>query len=177
MNLGNRLDRNRPAHLQDIGSARDTRDRRNVADDIEIELVVERGIDRGRRPEENERIAVRSRMYCRLGTDVGGGTRPVVEDDGPAQPLRQPLPHQAREDVGHIAGRHRHDPAHSPRRIGLRPSRARNGRESGSARRQMQEFSACKFHGVSHRYVGHKISRLILLQLVSYQLPALDPCS
>jgi hypothetical protein len=38
--------------------------------------------------------------------------------------------------------------AHRPRRIGLRPSNARDGRQRGSARCQMQKISAGKFHGV-----------------------------
>ena len=38
------------------------------------------------------------------------------------------------------------DDAHRPRRIGLRPRDARDGRERGSARGQMQEYAAGKFH-------------------------------
>ena len=39
------------------------------------------------------------------------------------------------------------DDAHRPRRIGLRPSEARDGRERGSARGQMQKLSSVgKFH-------------------------------
>ena len=44
--LGNGLGRNRWIHHHDIGHADDARDRRDVADEIEIELVVERRVDR-----------------------------------------------------------------------------------------------------------------------------------
>ena len=44
--LGNRLGRNRWIHHHDMGRADDARDRRDVADEIEIELVVERRVDR-----------------------------------------------------------------------------------------------------------------------------------
>ena len=47
--LGNRLGRNRWIDLHDDGHADDARDRRDVADEIEIELVVERRVDRVRR--------------------------------------------------------------------------------------------------------------------------------
>src|SRR5262249_617551 len=44
--LGNRLGRNRRVNHQDGGTSEDARDRRNVADEIEIELVVERRVGR-----------------------------------------------------------------------------------------------------------------------------------
>ena len=56
--LGNGLGRNRRIHLHDIGHAHDAGDRRNVANEIEIELVVERRVDRVRRSDQEERVAV-----------------------------------------------------------------------------------------------------------------------
>src|SRR5262245_65008113 len=47
--------------------------------------------------------------------------------------------------IEHAARRERHDDAHRPRRIGLRPSDARYGRQRGSGG-QMQEFAEGKFH-------------------------------
>ena len=47
--LGNGLGRNRWIDHHDIGHADDACDRRDVADEIEIELVVERRVDRVRR--------------------------------------------------------------------------------------------------------------------------------
>jgi hypothetical protein len=46
-------------------------------------------------------------------------------------------PDQARDDVGRAAGRKADDDAHRPRRIGLRPREARDGRQHGSAGGQM----------------------------------------
>jgi hypothetical protein len=42
------------------------------------------------------------------------------------QPLRQPLPDEPRSNVGCAGGSERHDQAHRPRRIGLRPCDARH---------------------------------------------------
>ena len=81
------------------GHADDARDRRDVADEIEIELVVERRVDRVRRIDQEQRVAVRRRTHDRLGADIAAGARPVLDDEWLAEPLRQPLTHQAREDV------------------------------------------------------------------------------
>ena len=48
-------------------------------------------------------MAVRGRAHDRLGADVAAGARPVLDDEGLAEPLRQPLTHQARHDVGRAA--------------------------------------------------------------------------
>src|SRR5215831_16549275 len=49
--------------------------------------------------------------------------------------------------VGGAARRKTYDPAYRPRRVGLRPRDARDGRERGSARGQMQKLpSVGKFH-------------------------------
>jgi hypothetical protein len=72
--------------------------------------------------------------------------RPVVDDELLAQPLRQPLAREARDDVGRDTGREADDDAHRPRRIGLRPRNARGDRERGTGRGQMQKGSTGKFH-------------------------------
>ena len=154
--LGNGLGRNRWIDHHDNGNAADARDRRDVADEIEIELVVERRVDRVRRSDQEERIAVRRRAHDRLGGDIAASARPVLDDELLAEPLRQPLTDQARDDVGRAAGGEADDDAHRPRRIGLRPRDARHGRQRGSARGQMQKLSAGKFHrrpSVSRRFI------------------------
>ena len=102
--LGNRLGRNRWIDHHDVGEAEDASDRRDVADKIEIELVVERRVDRVRRTDQKERIAIRRRAHDRLGADIAAGARPVLDNELLAEPLRQPLTHQARDDVGRAAG-------------------------------------------------------------------------
>jgi hypothetical protein len=52
--------------------------------------------------------------------DIGAGTGTVLDDEWLAEPLRQPLCDQAREDVGRPASGKAIDDAHRPRRIGLR---------------------------------------------------------
>ena len=55
-------------------------------------------------------------------------------------------PNQARGDVVPAASGGRNDHAHRPRRIGLRASNPRHGRQRGRARGQMQKLAAAKFH-------------------------------
>ena len=137
------------------GTRHDARDRRDVADEIEIELVVERRVDRVRRADQEERVAVRRRAHDRLGGDIAAGARPVLDDEWLAEPLRQPLTDQAREDVGRAAGGKADDDAHRPRRIGLRPGDARYGRERGGTRCQMQRIDGAK---VSWRLLCSEVS-------------------
>ena len=56
--FGNGLGRNRRIDRHDEGLAHDACDRRDVADEIEIELLVERRVDRARRIGQEERVAV-----------------------------------------------------------------------------------------------------------------------
>ena len=80
-----------------LGTRHDARDRRDVADEIEVELFIERRVDCIRRADQEQRIAVRGRAHDRLGGDIAASARPVLDDERLAEPLRQPLTDQARE--------------------------------------------------------------------------------
>jgi hypothetical protein len=88
----------------DVGRAGEARDRCNVAEKKEIELVVERGVDRSRCAELEQRIAVRRCANGGLCGDIGAGPRPVLDDEWPAEPFRQPLSPQPRENVAAATG-------------------------------------------------------------------------
>jgi hypothetical protein len=90
----------------------------------------------------------RRRTHDRLSADVAIRSRPVLDDEWLAKPFGQPLPHQTREDVGRTAGSEWNDHPHRPRRIGLRDSDVRQGRQHGSTGRQMQKLSTGKFHNI-----------------------------
>ena len=134
-------------HHHDEGGARDAGDRRDVADEIEIQFRVEAHIGNGRRADQEQRVAVGGRASDRFGRDIGAGARAVLDDDLLAEPLRERLADDARDDVGRRAGGKADDQMHRPRRIGIRPCDPRNSRERGSARCQVQKFSAGKCHG------------------------------
>jgi hypothetical protein len=119
-----------------------------ITNEIEIEVAIERGADCSRCADHEQRISVWRRIHDRLGSNIAAGTRPVLDDEGLTQTLRQPLSYQARGDVGRAAGGKADDQAYWPHRIGLRPSEARYGWERGSTGGQVQKSTARQVHGV-----------------------------
>ena len=134
-------------HHHDLGRIEDGRDGRNVADEIVIELLVERRVECVVGNDEEQHMTVRRCFHDDFGADISAAARPVLDDEWLAEPLREPLTDQARGDVGNAASRGRDDDAHRPHRIGLRPSEARYGRQRGSARGQVKKSTAGEFHG------------------------------
>src|ERR1700686_1674438 len=132
-------------HHHHVGPAADTGHRRYIADEIEIEMLIERRVDRIRRTRDEERISVRARPHHRLGPDRAACTRPVVDDERLAEPLRQRLTDQTREDVKRAAGGEADDDVYRPRWISLRFCDTRESWERGSAR-QMEKLPTWKFH-------------------------------
>ena len=82
----------------------------------------------------------------RFHGEVATRARAIVDDEWLAEPLREPLPDQAREHVGRAAGHATDDKAHRARRIGLPPGEARQGGENGSACCQAQKLTARMIH-------------------------------
>jgi hypothetical protein len=74
--------------------------------------------------------------------------RPVFDNKRLAEPLRQPLTDQACCYISAAArGKADYD-EHWPQRIDLRPSEARDARQRGGARGQVQKLPTKNFHGV-----------------------------
>ena len=82
-------------------------------------------------------------MDHRVGGDIAAGAHSILDDEGPAKPLREPLRNQARQYVGRAAGSQADDRTHRADRIGLRPGEARYGSDRG----HLQECATGKFHG------------------------------
>jgi hypothetical protein len=145
--LRNGLGPHRRVHHHDERLAGDAGDRRDVAQQVETEILEQRGVDRVRRTDEEQRMAVGRRAHHRFGRRIAGGARQVLDDDGLSQPLREPFTQQAREDVVRSAGNEADDQPQRARRIGLRQCRARNRGKHGGDPRKLQELTARKFHG------------------------------
>src|SRR6516165_2738136 len=140
--LGNRLGRDHWIYRHDIWYADDASDWRDIAKEIEAELIIKGHIDGVRRSRQEERVAVGRGTHDGLGADIVAGTRPIIDDELLAEPLREPLSHQAREDIDRAARRGRRDQAHRPRRIDLPPCAPRDSRQRGCTCGQMQKISA-----------------------------------
>src|SRR6516165_8370682 len=89
--LGNRLHWYRWMDLHDKRRTGDAGDRSNIADEIEIKLVVERRVDRVAGEDQKERIAVRLRPHDRLRADIAARARSIVDYELLAEPLRELL--------------------------------------------------------------------------------------
>src|SRR5262245_37856013 len=165
------LGRNRWMHRYDVRLPANACDRRDVADEIETKLVIERGIDGVPTAHDEEGITVRGRTHGCLGSNIAGRTRPVFNDEWLAEPLGEPLAYQPCKDVTRAGGRKRHDHAHRLRRVRLRPRDARDGRERGSTCSQMQEFAAWKFHGATSWNASHSLTRRQVIPTDSAAMP------
>src|SRR5262245_64158757 len=119
-------------HQHDVEHYHNSGYRRDVTDEIEVELVIERRFDLVGRVDQEERVAIRGRTHDRLRGDIAAGARSVFYDKLLTKSLREPLADQASDDVGAAASGKAGDDAHRPRRIGLRPRYARYSRKRGS---------------------------------------------
>jgi hypothetical protein len=82
--------------------------------------------------------------HCSAAGNDQHNTRPVVENVANFfSTFARGLP---RRVLSPAAWSNANDDTHRLRRIGLRPSQARNGRQRGSARSQMEKFATGKFH-------------------------------
>ncbi len=93
ISLKRRIDRH------EIRKAPNTSDRCDVAHEIEAETFVVSGVDRIRRVDQEQVVAIRRRTYDRLGCDVGCRAGPVLHQELLLKPLREPLADQTRRDV------------------------------------------------------------------------------
>src|SRR5262245_47690349 len=84
----NRLGCKRWVSKDDWGLPGDARNRRDVTDEIEIELAVEGGVDCVRRPDQKECITISGRIHDGLGSDIGTGARSIFDNKWLAKTLR-----------------------------------------------------------------------------------------
>ena len=130
-------------HLRD---ANDAGDRRRVAQKIEIEMLIKRGVDGVRTGHQQQRVTVGRRLHHRLGGDVGAGAWPVVDDELLAELFGQPFRRQPRHGVGGAARRKAAQDMHRTRRIGVGARQARHNGQCGCARGEAQKIPAAKSH-------------------------------
>src|SRR5262245_33972367 len=96
-------------HDQGIRRERDTGDGRNVLDEMEIQVVVERRVDGVRRRYDQQRVTIGGRAHHGLGADVAARTWPVLDNERLAKSLGKPLRYQACKDVRPATCGLRHD--------------------------------------------------------------------
>jgi hypothetical protein len=78
-------------HHHHNARALDARDRRDIAKEIEAELIIERCIDRVRCTHKEERVAICRCPHHDFGADVAASTGSIFDKKRLAHPDRQPL--------------------------------------------------------------------------------------
>src|SRR5262244_427716 len=79
--LGNCFGWNRWMHRYDVRLPVNACDRRDVADEIETELVIERGVDGVPTADYEQRVAVRRCAHDRLGADIAARAWSILDDE------------------------------------------------------------------------------------------------
>jgi hypothetical protein len=120
----------------------EARHRGDVADEIERQVVEQRDVHRRGCRNIQERVAVGRRTDRRLDRNIGGGAGLVLDDDGLAEPRREPLRHDPRHRVRPAAGRKSDDPAQRPGRIFERRRAVRKDGNRRSGARELQKSAA-----------------------------------
>src|SRR5262245_32687065 len=92
--LVNCVGRHRWMHRYGVRLAVNVCDRCDVADEIETELVIERGVDGVPTADYEQGVAVRRCAHDRLGADIAARAWSILDDERLTEPLRQPLTHQ-----------------------------------------------------------------------------------
>ena len=74
----------------------DAGDRSDVAQEVEIQILVKRRVDGARRERHQQRVTVGAGVRHGLGADVAGGARLVLHHKRLAEVIGEPLADQAR---------------------------------------------------------------------------------
>src|SRR5690348_13728801 len=101
-------------YQQDKGAAEEGGDRRDVADKIEVEIVVKCSVDRVRRTHQQECMPVCSSVHDRLCRDIAACPWPVLDNELLSEALRQPLTDQTRDYVIRTTGGKSDDDSYRP---------------------------------------------------------------
>jgi hypothetical protein len=149
-----RIDQHHHRHADDAG------DRRDVADEIEVQFFVERGVDRVRDRCQQQRVSVGSGVHDRLGADIAAGAGAVLDHEGLPEMVGQPLADQARGDVDATPGGETGDDFRRPCRIIERGRRLRQDGGGDECAGEFEEIPAKKKFHVERPPVGSKLSQL-----------------
>src|ERR1041385_2525077 len=106
--------RNGRTDRKHICDAYDAGTRREVADEVELQVAVERCVAGFGQSGKQQRVAVRGCIDDGFGREIGAAAGAVLDDERLTKSLLQPLSHQPRDDVVAAAGGKSNDPADRP---------------------------------------------------------------
>jgi hypothetical protein len=123
-------------HFQDQRVLIDAADGRQIAREIEAEIGVEHPVDDIGIGEQQQRVAVWCGIDDGLGGDLLSLRALVLDHERPAEPLRQHLSGEPRDNVGGAAGWKTDQKAYRSRRIRYRRRRRGSGLAAQAIRRR-----------------------------------------
>ena len=127
-------------------ATREACNERDIADEIESELLVERCVDRVGRGDEQDRIAI-GRCSKGLGnSQIAAGARLVLDDDRLPQTLRKRLADEACQDVRRAPSGRADQPTDGSGRIGLTQRGSRCCGQGGASAEKLQDLASMKCH-------------------------------
>src|SRR5262245_50438935 len=91
-------------------------------------------------------MAIRRRSRNHFGGNIGGSSRPVLNDERVAEPFRQPLTEESPVNIAPATSGESNYDAYRSGWISLCLRHAERGRESGRAGNQLQEMATRKLH-------------------------------
>src|SRR4051812_40573017 len=99
-------------HHHDIRQPRNACDGCNGANEVKLQLSIERRIDSMIHTDEEQRMTVRRLIDDRLSRDIASGPRTVLHDEGLSELFREPLRLQSSQNVTDSARRKADDNPH-----------------------------------------------------------------
>ena len=146
MNSGTVLAGNDGLTTKNKRTTGDARDRHGIADEIVTELVVQCRGDCILRTAGQERVTVWRRVRDCLSANSAASAAPIFGHEWLAEPFRQVLSDETRDDVTRAAGGKTDDDVDRPARVGRRFGNARQRRDYRGPCRQTKKSSAGKNH-------------------------------
>jgi hypothetical protein len=117
----------------DVVGMKKRRDRSNIADEVVGKLFIDGRVDREPDTDQKQGVTVGRRSHDLERADIAAAAGTILNHERLSKPLGKQLAEQARMNVVCATCRKRHDDAHRPRGIGLRPREPRRKRQRGSA--------------------------------------------
>src|SRR5262245_65227349 len=103
--------------FQHVRHADEAGDRIDVAQEVEVDILVERSVDRVGGVDEDYRIAIGRRLNDGFGREIIACTRAILDDELLAKPLAEPVAEYPRKNVSRAAGRIADNDVRLPRRV------------------------------------------------------------
>src|SRR6185437_3091322 len=143
--------------------ANEPADRHEIAQEIELEMMIEGGVDAVRGADQEQGVAIRrSARYCLCG-DRAARAVAVIDKEGLAKPPRQPVGGEPCNHIRSTAGNAADDDPHRPSRIIKRASARAQYRHRGADCGEVEKASAAEMHKTLQSRRSRRVQSSLIL--------------